>query len=249
MDDKYNIIVAGHRGYRSNYPENTLLSFQKALELGVDMIEFDLNLTKDKKLVVIHDEKVDRTTNGSGYIRDMTLKEIKLLDAGSWFSDEFSKLRIPTFDELLELVSYKKDLLFNVEIKERTHETVDLAIEVIKNYGVLDRCVFTCFSADIIKYIKYNYDLRCQGFPGFKMFNFNISEHGTYSLLYSVGIEMKYITKELVDSFVSSNIQPWFYCVNDEEGAYKTIEFGGTLVTCDNPAPALKVFREKGYHQ
>ena len=70
MNDRNNIVVAGHRGYRAKYPENTLVSFSKALELGVDMIEFDLNLTKDKRLVVIHDQKVDRTTDGTGFVRD-----------------------------------------------------------------------------------------------------------------------------------------------------------------------------------
>ena len=103
MDDKNNIVVAGHRGYRSKYPENTLLSFQKALDLGVDMLEFDLHLTRDKKLVIIHDERVDRTTDSIGYVRDFSLKEIRELDAGSWFSNEYKGLEIPTLEELLEL--------------------------------------------------------------------------------------------------------------------------------------------------
>ena len=164
MDDIYNIVVAGHRGYKSNYPENTLVSFEKALELGVDMLEFDLNLTRDKKLVVIHDQTVDRTTNGVGYVRDYTLEELKKLDAGGWFSKEFEGQRIPTLDELMTLVSPYKSLLFNVEIKEKTHETVDLTIDTLKKYGVLDRCVITCFDAEIVKYAATVHKMRCQGF-------------------------------------------------------------------------------------
>lgn len=249
MDDRNNIIVAGHRGYKSHYPENTLVSFQKALELGVDMLEFDLNLTADKELVVIHDTKVDRTTDGTGYVREYTLREIKELDAGSWFKKEFAGERIPTLDEMLEAVSWKKDLLFNVEIKERTGETVDLTVETLRRHDILDRSVMTCFDASIIKYIYQNYGLRCQGFPGFLMDNFDDGINGTYSCLYSVGIDLKYLTRELADSFASRNILPWVYCVDTEEDVMKTIEAGGTLVTCNNPEPALRMFRERGCHK
>lgn len=249
MNDKSNIIVAGHRGYKMKYPENTLLSFQKALELGVDMIEFDLNLTSDKYLVVIHDERVDRTTNGTGYVRDFTLSEIKGLDAGAWFGEEFAGLKVPTLEELLESVAWKKDLLFNVEIKEKTWETVDSTVDTLKKYGVLERCVMTCFDASILKYIHQKYQLRCQGFPGFLMKNFEEGENGTYSFLYSAGIDLKHLTQELVDSFVSKNILPWPYCVDDDESTLKTMEVGGTLVTCNNPEPALRVFKERGYRK
>ena len=248
MNNRKSIIVAGHRGYKVKYPENTLISFQKALELGVDMVEFDLHLTKDKRLVVIHDEKVDRTTNGTGFVRDFTLEEIRELDAGAWFLEEFSGQRIPTLEELLDTVSYKKDLLFNVEIKSKTHETVDLTVDILKKYGVLDRCALTCFDAGILKYGKEAYNLKCQGFPGFLMTNFEEGENASYAFFYSVGVPLKYLTGELVDFFNSRNIFIWPYPVNNEEGAYKTIEIGGTLVTCDDPATALKIFKEKGYH-
>lgn len=83
------IIVEGHRGYCAKYPENTLISFEKAIELGVDAIEFDVWLSKDKVPVIIHDGDVDRTTDGEGHIRDKTLEEIKQLDAGKWFDEKF----------------------------------------------------------------------------------------------------------------------------------------------------------------
>lgn len=91
------ITVAGHRGYKTNYPENTILSFVEALKLGVDMLEIDLNFTRDKEIVIIHDLTVDRTTDGSGLVRDYSLAEIKQLDAGSWFGEDFGSLRIPTY--------------------------------------------------------------------------------------------------------------------------------------------------------
>ncbi|MBQ6876614.1 MAG: glycerophosphodiester phosphodiesterase, partial [Lachnospiraceae bacterium] len=78
------IPVAAHRGNSRYFPENTLCAFRSAIELGVDMVEFDLHMTKDGVLIVMHDHMVDRTTDGTGLIREKTLAEIKALDAGSW---------------------------------------------------------------------------------------------------------------------------------------------------------------------
>ena len=92
------ILVMGHRGLAARYPENTMLSFQKAAELGVDGIEMDLNRTSDGVLVVIHDTTVDRTTNGTGPVLNYTLQELRQLDAGAGE-------RITTFAEFLDWIA------------------------------------------------------------------------------------------------------------------------------------------------
>ena len=97
-------------------PENTLAAFRAAIELGPDMIELDVTLTRDGEPVVIHDDTLDRTTDGMGPVQAGTLAELRALDAGSWFSEEFAGERIPTLAEVLELVRGK--VLLNVEIKE-----------------------------------------------------------------------------------------------------------------------------------
>ena len=97
-----NIYVAAHRGWSEKYPENTMLAFREAIKLGVDQVETDIRLTKDQELVLIHDGKVDRTTNGTGKVCDMTLAELKSLDAGSWKGEEFTGSRIPTLVEFLK---------------------------------------------------------------------------------------------------------------------------------------------------
>lgn len=243
------IMVAGHRGYKKNYPENTLVSFNKAIEAGVDMIEFDVHLTKDKKAVILHDDTVDRTTNGSGFVRELTLDELKSLDAGSWFSSEYTGQKIPTLEELLDSVSDNKKLLFNVEIKEKTLETADITVDTLRRFNIIDRSVLTCFDGAILKYVWQTYGLRCQGFPGFMMRNFEEGVNGTYSMLYSVGIEKKYLSHELVGFFRSINVLPWAYCIDDEETTLKIIEYGIMLITCDDPVPPLKILREKGCHE
>ena len=80
--------VIAHRGYCGKYPENTMLAFKKAVEAGCDEIELDVQLTKDGKVVVIHDETIDRVTNGSGLVRDYTLEELQKFHAGSVFGDQ-----------------------------------------------------------------------------------------------------------------------------------------------------------------
>jgi len=109
------ILNIAHRGASGYAPENTFAAFDKALEMNVDYIELDVHLSKDDYLVVIHDATVDRTTNGSGYVKDLTLEELKQLDAGLWFSQEFKNQRIPTLLEVLERYSNKVGLLIEVK--------------------------------------------------------------------------------------------------------------------------------------
>lgn len=246
--DQKNRIVAGHRGCKALYPENTLLSVQKALDMKVDMIEFDLNLTKDKIVVVMHDNTVDRTTNGTGFIHDMTLEEIKNLDAGGKFGKIFEGLKVPTLREFCDLINPYKDLLLNVEIKEKTHETVDLAMAVLKEYDLVNRSVFTCFDASIIAYLYDTYGVKTQGFPKEKMQNFEEGENGTYSKLFAVGIDMKIITPERVREFEHLGILPWSYCPDTQELVYESLRCGARLMTCNNPCPALEIVKQKGLH-
>ena len=109
--------IIAHRGASAYAPENTLAAFDKALDLGAAHVEFDLHFSADGQVVVIHDDTVDRTTNGSGAVAALTLAQLKSLDAGSWFAAQFSEERIPTLVELLE--RYKDRLHFHIEVKGR----------------------------------------------------------------------------------------------------------------------------------
>src|SRR5688572_14064462 len=95
------VQVVGHRGAMGYCPENTMASFQRALELGADWIEFDVHLTRDGGIAVIHDETVDRTTSGRGLVKEHTLAELRQLDAGAWFGAEFAGEPIPSLDDVL----------------------------------------------------------------------------------------------------------------------------------------------------
>lgn len=118
------IFVLGHRGYMSRYPENTILAFRKAIEAGADGVELDVWLTRDGEVVVIHDEAVDRTSNGTGKVKEMTLDELKSLDFGKGE-------RIPTLEEVFEALP--EDAIINVELKDV--EAAKKAAEIIKSHN------------------------------------------------------------------------------------------------------------------
>ena len=154
-----NIVVEGHRGFCARYPENTLPSFAAALDLGVDAVEFDVWLTADKIPVIMHDGNALRTCGVDRHLRDMTLAEAKMLDAGyeKKFGDQYINqgITVPTLDELLQLCTTKRpDIMLGVEIKEYTEETVDLTVELLKKYNIFERCYFYAFNGRIIRYIK-----------------------------------------------------------------------------------------------
>jgi glycerophosphoryl diester phosphodiesterase len=109
-------LVIAHRGASGHAPENTMIAFQRAVELGSSFIETDLHVTRDGAFVAIHDDTVDRTTNGSGEVTDFTLEELRRADAGMWFDRDFLGERVPTLPEILEFAKLN-DVIFYLELK------------------------------------------------------------------------------------------------------------------------------------
>lgn len=107
--------ICAHRGANETHPENTLAAFAEAIRLGAQMIEFDVQMTKDNQLVIMHDEKVNRTTNGRGRVGNLSLRKIKKLDAGKWKSIKFKGERVPTLKEALDIMP--KNIWLNIHLK------------------------------------------------------------------------------------------------------------------------------------
>ncbi|BBW96519.1 glycerophosphodiester phosphodiesterase [Geobacillus icigianus] len=132
------MIIYAHRGLSGCYPENTMIAFQKAYECGARALELDIQITKDEKIVVIHDEKIDRTTNGKGFVKDFTVDEIKDFDAGSWFDHLYKDEKIPTLEEVLQWLSnIEGRMLVNIELKNKEfsqRKFLRELINVIKKY-------------------------------------------------------------------------------------------------------------------
>ncbi len=147
--------VVGHRGAMGHAPENTMTSFEEAVELGADMFEFDVRLTKDGIPVIVHDANLDRTSNKSLYVAELTAKDLLELDAGSWFDLRFAGERIPRLATLLKWAHNKKnksgDLLsFFVELKvdgdeSRREQLIQAVLKELKEFKVINRSVIISF--------------------------------------------------------------------------------------------------------
>ena len=233
------IIIEGHRGYCAKYPENTLLSYRKAMELGVDAMEFDVWLSKDGVPVLMHDGNAYRTAGVDRKLGDMTLEEIKELDAGSKFSKEFAGEKVPTLQETLELAkALRPDLKLGVEIKDYREETVDLTVAMLKKYGFFDTCWFYAFNARIIKYIKTKYQGRTMGYPDFQMGEF---EPDSYSYYDELGLSMRIVRSELFDFYKNKGLPIHMYCADTEEAVRECIEKGAALITANDPVPLMRI--------
>lgn len=259
-ESETNIMIVGHRGIRSLYPENTMVSFRAALKLKLDLIEFDVHFTKDKHIVVCHDADIERTTNGSGLISDMLLEEVRSYDAGIKMSEQFAGERIPTLEEVLGLMANADyEVLLNVEIKDYDHELVDRTIETLKRFGLDQRSVIACFNAEIVGYTQDAYpEMKTQGFPRRCMEPSTDKDYPItdtiYEKMYGMGIpiasdgEEEKMT-EAVAMAKKFNIRPWLFCADDEERTIKAVNAGATNITCNNPYPTIKYLVSKGLHK
>lgn len=147
------MYICAHRGFSENYPENTMLAFRKAIEAGANGIEFDVQRTKDGVLVIMHDERVDRTTNGTGHLKDFTLKELRDLEIAYDGGIE----RVPTLEEYFELVKDLKDFTTNIELKTGVvlYEGIEEeTVEMIRAYGLTDRVIISSFNHRSLQAVK-----------------------------------------------------------------------------------------------
>src|SRR5262249_1737359 len=148
------MLVIAHRGASGHCPENTLAAFKRAVSLGANFIETDLQLTRDAQFVAIHDDTVNRTTNGQGKVHDLTQAELRRLDAGSWFGSEFTGERVPTLDEILEF-SKKNDVVFYLELKPTgAWGGEHTLIGALRQSGEIARAVVISFDARIIEALR-----------------------------------------------------------------------------------------------
>lgn len=148
--------IYAHRGSSGTYPENTFAAFKDAARLPIFGVEFDVHMTKDEELVIIHDEKINRTSNGKGFVKDMTLAELKTYDFGYWYSKEFKGETIPTLYEVLELLS-DTSLQLNIELKSDVFPYPGMVEKVLDLVGALkldSRVVISSFNHEAIRTVK-----------------------------------------------------------------------------------------------
>lgn len=147
--------IIAHRGASKYAPENTMSAFKLAYEMDADGIELDVQLTKDLVPVIIHDESVKRTTGVKRYINDLTIKEVKQLDAGKWFSQKFREEQIPTLEEVLEWIA-PTGMLLNIELKNNINPyegMEDIIIKLVNKYDMQEKVIYSSFNHYSLKEI------------------------------------------------------------------------------------------------
>lgn len=157
------VLNIAHRGFSGIYPENTMLAFRKAIEVGADGIETDLQMTHDGVIVICHDEKIDRTTNGIGFISQYNYDELCKFDAGVKFSQDFSGEQIPTLDEFLDYAK-DKNILINMELKNSIINYDGLekkVIDKIYEYKLEKHVIISSFNHySMVKVKEYNPNIK-----------------------------------------------------------------------------------------
>ncbi|MBE6574994.1 MAG: hypothetical protein E7654_01820 [Ruminococcaceae bacterium] len=260
---KTNIYVAAHRGFRSQYPENTLEAFQAALDLGVDQIETDIRVSMDGELVLIHDASVDRTTNGKGLVIEKNFAELRTLDAGIFKGEQFKGAKIPTLIELMEMVKDHPTITLDLELKEypknnpNAYEVCDRVLKIVDEYNFTDRVVLNSWSGQLNEYIFTTYGKKYRQHVYYPIHHLGGGMTiDPYSYAYctcmfkSLFSDINIATKAEFDTMAALGPQPWAGAgVKDERGVDRAIEAGATLITCDNPDVILDLLRKKGYHQ
>lgn len=204
------MLKIGHRGAAGYEPENTLLSFQKAIDLGVDIIELDVYVCKTGELVVIHDDRLERTTNGQGYILEKTLEELKLLDAGKG-------QKIPTLAEVLNLIDKKVQI--NIELKGKG--TAEPVAELVKNFILSNNWqeeTFLVSSFDHHELRKFKKIL-----PNIKIgalitgIPLDYAKFGQELNAWSVNLCAEFVNKEFVDDAHKRGLKVYVWTVNNLE--------------------------------
>lgn len=244
--------VTGHRGCKAYVAENTIESFREAFRYRVDVLEFDVHLTRDKVPVVIHDELVNRTCDGVGSVHFKTLQEVKMLDAGVKFGTP--GLRVPTLEETLQCIikDAYPELHLNVEIKDQRPDCIDLTIELLRKYGLACRSVIASFDAQSLLYVQDHYpEIKTQGQYPEVMINYDPK---VLDRMYGIGIPIGWRHFATDDEAVLAavkmandhGIEAWGYQADTREAAERALRFGFTNITANAPADLIKLLDEKG---
>ena len=234
-----------HRGFSGKYPENTMLAFQKAVEIGADGVELDVQLTKDGEVVIIHDETIDRTTDGKGYVVDYTYEELSKFDASYIYIGKMGFNKIPTLKEYFELV---KDLDFvtNIELKTGINQYLGIEEKVyklIKEYKLEKKVIISSFNHfSVLRMKKIAPELKC----GFLSEDW-IIDAGAYTA--SHGIECFHprfnnLIPEVVEELKKNNIEINTWTVNKEEDIKDLINKGIDILIGNYPDLVKKIINE-----
>jgi len=236
--------VCAHRGASETHPENTLPAFQEAIRLGAHMIELDVRMTKDGELILLHDDTLDRTTNGKGNVSDFNLAEVKRLDAGAWKDSKFTGTRIPTLSEAIDVMP--KNIWLNVHIKEDTavsRMTAELLLAKKRQHQAFIAC--QTHAADAVRQVSQNL-MIC---------NMERLENSEAYVDSTISMDTKFIQlkirsdaklPDLVEKLKKKQIKINYYFADTEEKLKKLFKVGVDFPLVDNLEVMINAAKEIG---
>ncbi|MDA2925906.1 glycerophosphodiester phosphodiesterase [Acidobacteria bacterium AH-259-G07] len=230
-------LVIAHRGASGEAPENTMAAFERAIEMKVDLIELDIHFSKDGEIMVIHDETVDRTTDGRGAIAEMTRNEVQALDAGSWFSPRFEGERAPTLSEVLELVKPTPVNLL-IEIKQGRglpHGFEKRLIQAIQEHNILSRVIVQSFNHAAVRKVKEeNPSIATGALIDYRSPDpvSEVKAAGAETL----GLKSSLVTREIIEKAHRNGLRVFVWTVNKLARIRKMLILGVDGVITDYPS-------------
>lgn len=242
--------IFAHRGYSSDYPENTMAAFKAAETTGAEGIELDVQLTKDGVPVIIHDITLERTTTGKGMVRDHTYEELHTLSAGLWFDPTFEAERIPSLSEFIEWFQ-QTDLIVNIELKGpafQRDQLLEAVMSQVVTAGILSRVILSSFDHHIVLQAKQKYpELQTAILVVSGLVN-------PVQYIRSIGVDMDFhyfyalMLPQEIGALVANGIKVRPYTVNDEQFIALSLQLGCNSIITDDPVLALQIRQsvEKG---
>ncbi|MEM6782022.1 MAG: glycerophosphoryl diester phosphodiesterase [Pseudomonadota bacterium] len=231
--------VIGHRGAAAYAPENTLESIHTAADMGVDWVELDLKLTRDNVPVLFHDETLERTTNGSGAMADTDYDDLKQLEAGSWYGDSFSGIKIPTLEEAVDVL-LERNLGLNLEIKPcpgREKETAEIALDALSQiWDDHDRILISSFQHVCLEAAR---DMATDWPRGLLLpeeWPENWKDLADYLDVKTINLNNTDLEREEIEMVIDDlDLPVLVYTVNDPDRARQLQGWGVDAVFTDNP--------------
>ncbi|MFD1360626.1 glycerophosphodiester phosphodiesterase [Lentibacillus salinarum] len=239
--------IFAHRGTSKYAPENTMAAFHLAYQQGSDGIETDVHLTKDHIPVLMHDERVNRTTNGSGYIKDFTFEQLQQLDAGAWFASEFAGSQIVPLDEFLEWIQ-DKPLYLNIELKNNKIDYNHLEMIVynrVSHYHLLHRTTLSTFNPTSLRRLKHlnrNVGVALLLSKRYKKLVPMAKDLGANA----IHIKFRLLNQLLVDKCHQENMAVRVYTVNKPGQMQRCFAMGSDGIFTDVPKVAVHYHNQFG---
>nr|WP_297461259.1 glycerophosphodiester phosphodiesterase family protein [uncultured Halomonas sp.] len=235
------VIITAHRGSSWKAPENTLAAIEQAIEDGADYVEFDVRLTADDAIVVSHDDSLRRLTGHAQSLSEMTLKQARQIDVGSWFDDAFAGQRIPTFEEVLELTRHRAGLY--IELKPGPGEARQLVARVLEELPEArrDEAVMASLSPVVIREVNRQApDMRTTLFAQFVL-------RGGLNLttIDALGLRHNRVTEDAVEAAHHYGYQLHAWTVNSRGQMSRLIDLGVDNIITDRPALLSEVLAER----